>query len=165
MVLPSDMITQRPSFLTASPFPLLSLTFHFAHFTNHLHPEHSHAYSHSHHSSHSYSPSHHSPPCRSSNTDPKTQTACPTAKSHPKHQNPSNTSAAVRPYTTSIPSAAFRSLSRPSLTTVSLDCGAKTPVKPSETIRCKECGHRVMYKPRTHRSEFVPSIALSCRCR
>ncbi|GFZ49010.1 hypothetical protein JCM24511_06759 [Saitozyma sp. JCM 24511] len=31
------------------------------------------------------------------------------------------------------------------------DCGAKTPMKNTEQIRCKECGHRVLYKPRTHR--------------
>lgn len=24
----------------------------------------------------------------------------------------------------------------------------------TEQIRCKECGHRVMYKPRTHKSEL-----------
>lgn len=27
-------------------------------------------------------------------------------------------------------------------------------MKTTESIRCKECGHRVMYKPRTHRSEY-----------
>ncbi|WWC59041.1 uncharacterized protein I303_101587 [Kwoniella dejecticola CBS 10117] len=31
------------------------------------------------------------------------------------------------------------------------DCGAKTAMKTSELIRCRECGHRVMYKPRTTR--------------
>ncbi|ORY21461.1 DNA directed RNA polymerase [Naematelia encephala] len=31
------------------------------------------------------------------------------------------------------------------------DCGAKTALKANEAIRCKECGHRVLYKPRTHR--------------
>ena len=36
-----------------------------------------------------------------------------------------------------------------------IDCGAKTAMKTTESIRCKECGHRVMYKPRTHRSEFT----------
>jgi len=34
------------------------------------------------------------------------------------------------------------------------DCGAKSSMRTSEAVRCKECGHRVMYKPRTHRSEF-----------
>lgn len=33
------------------------------------------------------------------------------------------------------------------------DCGAKTSIKMGELIRCRECGHRVMYKPRTHKSE------------
>jgi DNA-directed RNA polymerase subunit RPC12/RpoP len=27
-------------------------------------------------------------------------------------------------------------------------------MKNTEQIRCKECGHRVLYKPRTHRSEY-----------
>lgn len=34
------------------------------------------------------------------------------------------------------------------------DCGAKTQIKMGELIRCRECGHRVMYKPRTHKSEL-----------
>ena len=46
-----------------------------------------------------------------------------------------------------------------------LDCGAKTQMKVSETIRCKECGHRVLYKPRTHRSELLvtPGLSMSLR--
>lgn len=40
------------------------------------------------------------------------------------------------------------------------DCGAKTPMKGTEQIRCKECGHRVMYKPRTHKSEYFGSCLL-----
>lgn len=35
------------------------------------------------------------------------------------------------------------------------DCGARTAMKTTESIRCKECGHRVMYKPRTHRSQSL----------
>lgn len=35
------------------------------------------------------------------------------------------------------------------------DCGAKNEVSQTEPIRCKECGHRVLYKPRTHRSELL----------
>ncbi|OWZ62981.1 hypothetical protein AYX15_04963 [Cryptococcus neoformans] len=35
------------------------------------------------------------------------------------------------------------------------DCGAQTAMQPSEFIRCKECGHRVMYKPRTTRSRLL----------
>jgi DNA-directed RNA polymerase subunit RPC12/RpoP len=32
-------------------------------------------------------------------------------------------------------------------------------MKTTESIRCKECGHRVMYKPRTHRSEYFVQVA------
>ncbi|KAH8598827.1 DNA directed RNA polymerase [Bisporella sp. PMI_857] len=31
------------------------------------------------------------------------------------------------------------------------DCNAKVPLKRGEPIRCKECGHRVLYKERTKR--------------
>ncbi|RXK42088.1 DNA-directed RNA polymerase I, II, and III subunit RPABC4 [Tremella mesenterica] len=31
------------------------------------------------------------------------------------------------------------------------DCGAENGIKSGENIRCKECGHRVLYKPRTYR--------------
>jgi hypothetical protein len=31
-------------------------------------------------------------------------------------------------------------------------------MKTTESIRCKECGHRVMYKPRTHRSEYFVQV-------
>ncbi|KAH7344892.1 DNA directed RNA polymerase [Rhizoctonia solani] len=31
------------------------------------------------------------------------------------------------------------------------DCGAKNEIRPREPIRCKECGHRIMYKKRTTR--------------
>ncbi|KAI9592703.1 hypothetical protein BDF19DRAFT_450676 [Syncephalis fuscata] len=30
-------------------------------------------------------------------------------------------------------------------------CGADNELKPREPIRCRECGHRVMYKRRTTR--------------
>lgn len=33
-----------------------------------------------------------------------------------------------------------------------LDCGAKNEIKSREPIRCRECGHRIMYKKRTKRS-------------
>ena len=44
------------------------------------------------------------------------------------------------------------------------DCGAKNDIKPREPIRCRECGHRIMYKKRTKRSEssilgLCPSIS------
>ncbi|ELU41795.1 DNA directed RNA polymerase, 7 kDa subunit domain-containing protein [Rhizoctonia solani AG-1 IA] len=35
------------------------------------------------------------------------------------------------------------------------DCGAKNEIRPREPIRCKECGHRIMYKKRTTRSEYA----------
>ncbi|CDZ98013.1 dna-directed rna polymerase i [Phaffia rhodozyma] len=31
------------------------------------------------------------------------------------------------------------------------DCAAENNIKMGEPIRCRECGHRVMYKPRTKR--------------
>jgi len=31
------------------------------------------------------------------------------------------------------------------------DCGAKNEIRPREPIRCRECGHRIMYKKRTSR--------------
>ncbi|KAF9075251.1 DNA directed RNA polymerase [Rhodocollybia butyracea] len=31
------------------------------------------------------------------------------------------------------------------------DCGAKNEIKSREPIRCRECGHRIMYKKRTTR--------------
>ena len=34
------------------------------------------------------------------------------------------------------------------------DCGAQNEIKSREPIRCRECGHRIMYKKRTKRSTF-----------
>ncbi|KIN02013.1 hypothetical protein OIDMADRAFT_53531 [Oidiodendron maius Zn] len=31
------------------------------------------------------------------------------------------------------------------------DCNSKVPLKKGDPIRCKECGHRVLYKERTKR--------------
>ncbi|CBQ69543.1 related to RPC10-DNA-directed RNA polymerases I, II, III 7.7 KD subunit [Sporisorium reilianum SRZ2] len=31
------------------------------------------------------------------------------------------------------------------------DCAATNEIRPREPIRCRECGHRVMYKKRTKR--------------
>ncbi|TEB35504.1 hypothetical protein FA13DRAFT_1788134 [Coprinellus micaceus] len=31
------------------------------------------------------------------------------------------------------------------------DCGQKNEIRSREPIRCKECGHRIMYKKRTSR--------------
>ncbi|KAI0069012.1 hypothetical protein BV25DRAFT_1792735 [Artomyces pyxidatus] len=44
------------------------------------------------------------------------------------------------------------------------DCGAKNEIKAREPIRCRECGHRIMYKKRTKRSEsgfLMYSVGLS----
>ena len=35
----------------------------------------------------------------------------------------------------------------------SSDCGAKNEIRSREPIRCRECGHRIMYKKRTKRSK------------
>ncbi|GHJ87687.1 hypothetical protein NliqN6_4089 [Naganishia liquefaciens] len=32
------------------------------------------------------------------------------------------------------------------------DCNGENEIRQNEPIRCKECGHRIMYKPRTTRS-------------
>ncbi|KAI0079653.1 hypothetical protein K474DRAFT_1571985, partial [Panus rudis PR-1116 ss-1] len=31
------------------------------------------------------------------------------------------------------------------------DCGQRNEIKSREPIRCRECGHRIMYKERTKR--------------
>ena len=41
------------------------------------------------------------------------------------------------------------------LTVYNKDCGAKNEIKSREPIRCRECGHRIMYKKRTKRSTFL----------
>ncbi|KAJ7499088.1 hypothetical protein FB451DRAFT_1014877, partial [Mycena latifolia] len=42
------------------------------------------------------------------------------------------------------------------------DCGATNEIKSREPIRCRECGHRIMYKKRTKRSPLFP-FALGSR--
>lgn len=44
------------------------------------------------------------------------------------------------------------------------DCGAKNDIKPREPIRCRECGHRIMYKKRTKRSESQDNIHHGVYC-
>ena len=39
---------------------------------------------------------------------------------------------------------------------LSLDCGASNSIGQKEQIRCRECGHRVMYKKRTRRMGWDP---------
>ncbi|QDZ18364.1 DNA-directed RNA polymerase [Chloropicon primus] len=31
------------------------------------------------------------------------------------------------------------------------ECGAENKVKPGDTIQCRECGYRILYKKRTRR--------------
>lgn len=31
------------------------------------------------------------------------------------------------------------------------DCGAENAIKPQDVIRCKDCGHRILYKKRTNK--------------
>ncbi|KAK2466349.1 hypothetical protein APHAL10511_001991 [Amanita phalloides] len=42
--------------------------------------------------------------------------------------------------------------------TIFEDCGAKNEIKPREPIRCRDCGHRIMYKKRTTRSTYAKCI-------
>ena len=44
------------------------------------------------------------------------------------------------------------------------DCGAKNEIKAREPIRCRECGHRIMYKKRTKRSTIFIAVLLSALC-
>ena len=41
------------------------------------------------------------------------------------------------------------------------DCGASNSIGQKEQIRCRECGHRVMYKKRTRRMGKLLSSILS----
>ena len=47
--------------------------------------------------------------------------------------------------------------------TVVEDCGVKNEIKPREPIRCRECGHRIMYKKRTTRSMYAYSFVKKWR--
>ena len=38
------------------------------------------------------------------------------------------------------------------------DCGHPNEIKPREPIRCRSCGHRIMYKKRTKRSTPVGRV-------
>ncbi|KAL7753709.1 Coiled-coil domain-containing protein 47 [Sorochytrium milnesiophthora] len=42
------------------------------------------------------------------------------------------------------------------------DCGIENDIKPKEPIRCKECGHRIMYKKRTKRKPLYEVYAIEC---
>jgi DNA-directed RNA polymerase I, II, and III subunit RPABC4 len=39
----------------------------------------------------------------------------------------------------------------PAITYICGNCATKVPLKRGEHIRCKDCGHRVLYKERTKR--------------
>ena len=41
--------------------------------------------------------------------------------------------------------------SGPSINYLCGECNSKVPLKRGDPIRCKECGHRVLYKERTKR--------------
>ena len=39
------------------------------------------------------------------------------------------------------------------------DCGASNEIRPREPIRCRQCGHRIMYKKRTTRSTYASPVS------
>jgi len=46
----------------------------------------------------------------------------------------------------------------PAIVYICGDCNSKVPLKRGDPIRCKECGHRVLYKERTKRWAFYTFI-------
>ncbi|WFD49749.1 DNA-directed RNA polymerase core subunit rpc10 [Malassezia furfur] len=40
---------------------------------------------------------------------------------------------------------------QPPVEYICADCSATNDIRPREPIRCRECGHRIMYKKRTKR--------------
>ncbi|KAF9004736.1 DNA directed RNA polymerase [Cyathus striatus] len=50
---------------------------------------------------------------------------------------------------------AFMPMPRQDMEYICADCGAKNELKSREPIRCRECGHRIMYKKRTRRSAYI----------
>ncbi|KAI9227447.1 MAG: DNA-directed RNA polymerase I [Piptocephalis tieghemiana] len=49
------------------------------------------------------------------------------------------------------PNGALKPNNTPPMIYSCADCGADNEIKPREPIRCRECGHRIMYKKRTKR--------------
>ncbi|KZP24632.1 hypothetical protein FIBSPDRAFT_929817 [Athelia psychrophila] len=47
--------------------------------------------------------------------------------------------------------SSFMPAPRQEMEYICADCGAKNEIKAREPIRCRECGHRIMYKKRTKR--------------
>ncbi|KAI0773933.1 DNA directed RNA polymerase [Fomes fomentarius] len=48
-------------------------------------------------------------------------------------------------------SAAVGTPQRHEMSYLCADCGSSNEIKPREPIRCRQCGHRIMYKKRTNR--------------
>ncbi|KAH9938400.1 DNA directed RNA polymerase [Fomitopsis serialis] len=48
-------------------------------------------------------------------------------------------------------SGAYMPAPRQEMEYLCADCGAKNEIRSREPIRCRECGHRIMYKKRTKR--------------
>ncbi|KAI0921565.1 DNA-directed RNA polymerase core subunit rpc10 [Taiwanofungus camphoratus] len=48
-------------------------------------------------------------------------------------------------------SAGYMPVPRQEMEYLCADCGAKNEIRSREPIRCRECGHRIMYKKRTKR--------------
>jgi DNA-directed RNA polymerase subunit RPC12/RpoP len=44
------------------------------------------------------------------------------------------------------------------LLSIHLECNADNEIKAGEPIRCRDCGHRIFYKPRTTKSRFDSSL-------
>ena len=41
-----------------------------------------------------------------------------------------------------------------------IECHQENEIRPKDAIRCRECGHRIMYKKRTKRSILLPLSVL-----
>lgn len=44
------------------------------------------------------------------------------------------------------------------------DCNSKVQLKKGDPIRCKECGHRVLYKERTKRFGAMKGLRIGWTC-
>ncbi|WFD31862.1 DNA-directed RNA polymerase core subunit rpc10 [Malassezia sp. CBS 17886] len=49
------------------------------------------------------------------------------------------------------PGAVARGYGGNAVNYICADCSAVNEIRPREPIRCRECGHRIMYKQRTKR--------------
>lgn len=57
-------------------------------------------------------------------------------------------------------SCAHLALVSPLMLFVSVECHSENEIKPSNPIRCTECGYRIMYKKRTKRSILASMATL-----